>query len=401
MINAFHADTFRILSLTSPLLSALLHLGINKVLIVDQREAGVEAGQADGIQPRTIEIMQSYGLAARLLQEANFMCMASMYNPDPKTGQITCTERLSDVHAPTARWPHELTLHQGGIEAIFRDAMLEKGLKIQFGKTVEDMQVDEALLTERDGHPITAKIISSKTKEAVGQVKAKYVVGCDGAHSWTRKWLGYEMQGEQTDYVWGVMDGVPVTNFPDWRCKSAIHSLDGSCMVLPREDNKLRLYIQLAAQSGESEKTSGQAQQPQINGAAEAKTLTRIDRGQYGLEDIKSKVVKILAPYHMEFPKVEWWTVYVIGQRVASAFAKHSRVFICGDACHTHSPKAGQGANASMGDANNVSVLLAIRLHDTDPFSLADVAQLAWKLAMSLKGLAKDNAPQLTRPHCL
>lgn len=49
-------------------------------------------------------------------------------------------------------------------------------------------------------------------------VKAKYVVGCDGAHSWTRKSLGpeFEMQGEMTDYIWGVMDIVPITDFREF-----------------------------------------------------------------------------------------------------------------------------------------------------------------------------------------
>ncbi|UZJ57598.1 hypothetical protein CBS101457_006918 [Exobasidium rhododendri] len=353
------------------LTNALLHLGIRNVVVVDKREAGIEAGQADGIQPRTIEIMQSYGLATRLLSEANYMCMASMYNPDPVTGNITCTERLADVNAPTARWPHELTLHQGGIENIFGDAMKEKGLKVQFGTMVESMDLDESLLNEKGAYPITANIVSSKTGAKVAQVKAKYVVGCDGAHSWTRKWLGYEMQGEQTEYIWGVMDGEPITNFPDWRTKCAIHSHHGSCMVLPRENNKLRLYIQLAAQSsnpsnGSGNKVETQAKTELTNGT---KTENRIDRAQFTLDDIKTNVTKILAPYKMDFPKIEWWTIYVIGQRVASAFAKHSRVFICGDACHTHSPKAGQGANASMGDANN----------------------LAWKLAMTINGLGKNH----------
>lgn len=46
-------------------------------------------------------------------------------------------------------------------------------------------------------------------------VKAKYVVGCDGAHSWTRKTLGkdFEMRGEMTDFIWGVLDIVPITDF--------------------------------------------------------------------------------------------------------------------------------------------------------------------------------------------
>jgi len=64
--------------------------------------------------------------------------------------------------------------------------------------------------------------------------------------------------------------------------------------------------------------------------------------------------------------KIEWWTIYQIGQRVASKFAVNERIFIAGDACHTHSPKAGQGMNASMNDTHN----------------------LAWKLIHVLRGWA-------------
>jgi phenol 2-monooxygenase len=57
-----------------------------------------------------------------------------------------------------------------------------------------------------------------------------------------------------------------------------------------------------------------------------------------------------------------------IGQRVCDTFSKHQEhVFIAGDACHTHSPKAGQGMNVSMMDTWN----------------------LGWKLAMVLRGQAK------------
>ena len=48
------------------------------------------------------------------------------------------------------------------------------------------------------------------------------------------------------DYIWGVIDTVPETNFPDIRNRCAIHSENGSCMVIPREGDKVRLYIQLS-----------------------------------------------------------------------------------------------------------------------------------------------------------
>jgi len=50
------------------------------------------------------------------------------------------------------------------------------------------------------------------------------------------------------DYIWGVIDTVPETNFPDIRNRCVIHSECGSCMVIPREGDKVRLYIQLDKQ---------------------------------------------------------------------------------------------------------------------------------------------------------
>lgn len=69
-----------------------------------------------------------------------------------------------------------------------------------------------------------------------------------GAHSWVRKALSIPLEGSQTDYVWSVLDTVPETDFPDIRNKSAIHSHEGSCMVIPREGDKVRLYIQVQGQ---------------------------------------------------------------------------------------------------------------------------------------------------------
>ena len=66
-----------------------------------------------------------------------------------------------------------------------------------------------------------------------------------GAHSWVRKTFNIAMEGEQTDYVWGVIDFTPDTDFPDIRSRCVIHSNNGTCMIIPREGDGVRLYIQL------------------------------------------------------------------------------------------------------------------------------------------------------------
>jgi phenol 2-monooxygenase len=91
----------------------------------------------------------------------------------------------------------------------------------------------------------------------------------------------------------------------------------------------------------------------------------------------------VLRPYSLDVKEVPWWSVYEIGQRLADRFddvpepevgTRLPRVFIAGDACHTHSPKAGQGMNVSMQDTFN----------------------LGWKLAAVLRGRA---APHLLRTY--
>ena len=85
---------------------------------------------------------------------------------------------------------------------------------------------------------------------------------------------------------------------------------------------------------------------------------------------------RILHPYTLEVKEVAWWSVYDIGQRLCDKFddvpedeveTRSPRVFIAGDACHTHSPKAGQGMNVSMQDSFNLGWKLAAVLRGQCP----------------------------------
>ena len=73
------------------------------------------------------------------------------------------------------------------------------------------------------------------TSATASLVHARFVLGADGARSWTRKALGLVLEGEQTDLYWGVIDFVPETNFPDVRNFCALHTHHGSLMLIPRE----------------------------------------------------------------------------------------------------------------------------------------------------------------------
>lgn len=120
-------------------------------------------------------------------------------------------------------------------------------------------------------------------------------------------------------------------------------------MVIPRENKLVRLYIQL------------NKIKPDASG--------RADRSQITPDTIIKAAQKIIAPYNLTYQYCDWWTAYQIGQRVGTNFDYQNRVFLAGDAVHTHSPKAGQGMNVSMQDAYN----------------------LGWKISLVVKGIAQPS----------
>ena len=133
----------------------------------------------------------------------------------------------------------------------------------------------------------------------------------------------------------GVLDVIPITDFPDIRMRCAIHSPNsGSLMVIPRENKLVRLYIQLTT----TDKLGG----------------AKVDRSKINPEVILASAQRIIHPYKLTYRYCDWWTAYQIGQRVGDNFSLRERVFLAGDAVHTHSPKAGQGMNVSMQDTYNL-----------------------------------------------
>lgn len=350
--------------------------------IVDKRGTKIFNGQADGLQCRSLEIFDSFGFADRVWKESNHMLEMCLWNPD-ETGRIRRTDRIPDTIPGISRF-QQVVLHQGRIERFFLDSLKEySDIEIERGVLPEELEIDHSKAEDDSTYPIKVKIRhldddeatpvqngtsapdglfrsslakddtddlirNSRGKAGTTEViLAKYMIGCDGAHSWTRRQLGFQMQGEQTDFIWGVLDIVPITSFPDIRIRCAIHSAEsGSIMIIPRENKLVRLYIQLN----------------EVNSATQ-----QLDRSTITPEILLKAAQKIMSPYDLAYHYCDWWTAYQIGQRVGNSFSCDDRIFLAGDAVHTHSPKAGQGMNVSMQDTYN----------------------LGWKIGLVVKGLAK------------
>ena len=328
-----------------------------RTAIIDRRGGPLEVGQADGVACRTVEMFEAFGLAGGLLSEAYWVNEVCFWRPDPDNPtRIKRAGRIQDTEDGLSEFPHVI-VNQARMLAYLLDHMQRSPSRLApvYGLHASDVEIDSSGSSE---YPVTVTLQHMNGRQATGHtstMQAKYVVGCDGSRSSIRAAIGRELAGDATDESWGVMDVLAVTDFPDIRVKCAISSAEeGNILIIPREGGYLvRLYIELG----------------EVGDAGLHKRSVTPDK----LTEVANR---ILHPYSVELRDVGWWSVYEIGQRLCDKFDdvaveetadRLPRVFIAGDACHTHSAKAGQGMNVSMADAWN----------------------LGWKLASVLRGAAQ------------
>ncbi|KAK7726714.1 hypothetical protein SLS57_003275 [Botryosphaeria dothidea] len=293
--------------------------------LLERRAGPLKTGQADGVQCRTVEVFESFGISEELLREAYHVLEVTFWAPGEGEGGIVRTKVTADTPAGLSHLPHVI-LNQARVNDLLIGAMRRfGGPEIDYGYEVRGVVVDESVVADPEAYAVSV-VAEKDGKEE--EFRTKYVLGCDGAHSLVRKSLGIQMLGDSSDTIWGVMDVYPRTNFPDIRKKAIIRSNPGNLIIIPREGGSLvRFYIEL----------------PQGTAAKDVK-----------LADLHETSRQVFKPYTMEFAETAWWSAYAIGQRLADRFTQSGRVFLTGDACHTHSPKAGQGMNVSLQDGYNI-----------------------------------------------
>jgi len=323
--------------------------------MIERREGRLVLGQADGIQPRSVETFQAFGFAERIVAEAYNIAYMNFWGPDPQNPQnIIRTARTEDYAFKISEFPH-LIVNQARVLDYFAEAAA-----FGPGRIVPDYGVEFLGLTvHEDGeYPVEVRVRHT-TGALAGRertVRAKYVVGCDGARSGVREAIGRKHIGAFAAHAWGVMDVLVNTDFPDWRTKCAINAEAGNILHIPREGGYLsRMYIDLGEVAADDDHRVRQTP----------------------IEEVIRKANAILHPYSIDVKQVAWHSVYEVGHRVTDKFddvdvdqGHDPRVFLTGDACHTHSAKAGQGMNVSMQDGFNLGWKLGHVLSGLSPTSL-------------------------------
>lgn len=311
--------------------------------IVERRPGRLAIGQADGIQARSVETFQAFGFAERITAEAYRITEMAFWKPDPADpARIVRTARPLDDPAGVSEFPH-LIVNQARVLDYFAEFMANSPTRMKPDYGLDFIGLDVANEGE---YPVAVTLAhtAGPLEGTQRSVRAKYVIGADGARSNVRSAIGCTLAGDAANHAWGVMDVLAVTDFPDIRLKCAIQSgTGGSILLIPREGGHLfRMYVDL--------------------GDVDAHTKGEIRSTT--IAEIIDKANAILHPYTLDVRNVAWHSVYEVGHRLTDRFddvlpeevgTRTPRVFITGDACHTHSAKAGQGMNVSMQDGFNIA----------------------------------------------
>jgi phenol 2-monooxygenase len=316
-------------------------------MIVESGPCNIAKGKADGINTRSMEMLQAFGFADKVKRETYWVNQTNFWMPDPENpAHIKRIGRVQDVTDDSSEMPHIL-INQARLHELFLDVMKNAPARLapDYNLALRDLDIDPTT----DDHPVTVTLEDTGVNWGeTTTVRANYVVGCDGARSKVRKAIGGALHGDAAHQAWGVMDILANTDFPDVRQKCLITSAhEGNVLILPREGGYLfRMYVELDKLNAD-ERVS-------------ARNITQ--------DDMIAAANRIMQPYTIDVKEVVWWSIYEIAHRISDRFddvpageaaTRTPRVFTAGDACHTHSPKAGQGMNVSMQDTFNLGWKLA------------------------------------------
>ena len=281
------------------------------------------------------------------MKEAYWVNETTFWKPDDAasaySSRIVRSGRVPDGEEGLSHLPHVI-LNQARVHDFYLEKMQKSAGRLvpHYSRRLAKLERDA---DEPNPYPVTAQFQRQDEGHERGleTIRARYVLGCDGARSNVRQSMGLSLKGASANHAWGVMDVLVNTDFPDIRFKSLIQSAsEGSLLIIPREGGYMvRIYVEMD-KLAENERVAG-------------RNITK--------EQLIAAAQRIFYPYKLEVKEVRWWSVYEIAQRLCDRFddlqrdevtARLPRIFIAGDACHTHSPKASQGMNVSMQDAFNI-----------------------------------------------
>jgi 2-polyprenyl-6-methoxyphenol hydroxylase-like FAD-dependent oxidoreductase len=299
------------------------------VRIVDRQLDRVHESRALGVQPRTLEVLRGLGLAEELIERGNDAVWAQLH-----AGGRVVRIRLFGLGLDDTAYPFLLLVSQAETEQILGDHLVGHGTPVERGVELTAFQ------TQDDGVTSTLRHRDGRTEP----VRARYLVGCDGASSTVRRGAGIPFQGGAYPQTFALAD-LEV----DGLDRDAAHAFLGQEGIM--------LFFPL----GRPASWRLLAMDPTLQGRrAPGPTLQEL---QALADGFSGGAVRLRDPV--------WQTFFGLQHRHAARY-RVRRVFLAGDAAHIHSPAGAQGMNTGIQDAWNLGWKLALVSRGTAAEALLD-----------------------------
>ncbi|MFD0024578.1 FAD-dependent monooxygenase [Streptomyces sp. NPDC058382] len=313
--------------------------------LVDRLPARLPYAKAVGIQPRTLEIWDRMGLVRDVLEAAV-----------PMSGQLVYVNGLERARIEL-RLPPEVPYGFAALPQYETERLLEQYVA---GLGTEIERGTELLSFTQDADGVIARLTTASG--ASEEVRARYLIGCDGAHSVVRKGLGLDFGGGSFPEEYMLADVEADWDLPaGYAVRSSHLADDGStddllvCIPLPGTGRyRMSMLVPPELSAGTADGAGGGDEVAHGLEGGRTPALSHIQA-----------VVDRLAPAPATLSRMRWSSVFRISHRIVDRYAD-GRVFVAGDAAHIHPPTGAQGMNTGIQDACN----------------------LAWKLALVVRGEA-------------
>ncbi|MCH9621656.1 MAG: Rifampicin monooxygenase [Chlamydiia bacterium] len=302
--------------------------------IIDQAPEPTTYSKAAAVQSRTLEILQRMGIADKFLSVGTKIKAANLHSKHKTLGRI----EFNDIDSP---YSFVLGIEQNKTEKILTDHLRELGCEVDRPNTLTSYEEGDMILATTDK----------------GIIQAKYLIGCDGAHSVVRKQLGCTFKGKSFPDVFSLADVHIDWEYPSDELQVFLENKYIMAFFPLSEKDRYRIVFQLERlrnmYHGKDKVEHGIIQ-------SDESQLPKLDEIQGLLSASTDKKAILSDP--------RWIANFHINSRLSN-FYRRNNIFLVGDAAHIHSPVGGQGMNTGMQDAFN----------------------LAWKTAYTHKNLTQNS----------
>lgn len=295
--------------------------------IIDRRQGPSTQSRALAVQPRTLEALRPFGISAAMASRGTPAHQLKLHLPEE-----TVSVGLFDVGIEDSAHQQLLFLPQSETEQILLSYLASRGVRVERGAELLEL---ERLVPDDPFAGMEARV--QRQDRGIDRIRARYIVGADGAESTVRRRAGMDFRGS------GYADTFVLADLEvDGADPGAVHAY-------PTEDGFMVLFP--------------------LGRPASWRMISLKERGDNSAVTLESlqAVADKFSGGGLVLHDPKWISSFRLSHQMAEFFQSGS-VFLAGDAAHVHSPIGGQGMNTGIQDALN----------------------LGWKLALGARGLATD-----------